>query len=95
MNVNELHAQGKQVSAQSLFKGENGSATAIHLKADAILKTHITKTPAVLLCINGLVVYRDETGKETVLQSGDYVNIEPIVKHWVEAQKHSNLLLLK
>jgi quercetin dioxygenase-like cupin family protein len=95
MNIKELHNQAKEVSALSLFKGEMGTTTAIQLEENGMLKEHITKTPALLLCIAGHVIYEDETAKSVELHPGDYVNIVPNVKHWLTAQALSQLVLLK
>lgn len=95
MNIKDLHNQAKEVSALSLFKGEMGTATAIQLKENGLLKEHITKTPALLLCITGHVVYEDEKANKIELHPGDYVNIVPNVKHWLIAPVVSQLVLLK
>lgn len=94
-NLSELHLSDKEVSAQSLFRGELGTTTAIQLQRNGTLKEHITKTPALLLCIDGKVTYEDETEKKIVLETGDYVNITPNVKHWLNASVQSQLVLLK
>jgi quercetin dioxygenase-like cupin family protein len=95
MNIKELHIQEKPVSATSLFKSELGNATAIQILQGGKLKEHITKTPALLICIEGEVIFENENGiKETLIQ-GDYVHIEPMVKHWVEGTIESQLLLIK
>jgi len=95
MNIQTLHPADKEVSAKPLFKGEIGSAIAIQLHDKGILKEHITKTPALLLCIVGKVSYQDEKGENIELTTGDYVNILPNVKHWLKAQAKSQLILLK
>ncbi|ERM80538.1 hypothetical protein P872_12895 [Rhodonellum psychrophilum GCM71 = DSM 17998] len=95
MNLQELHVSEKDVSAVSLFKGELATATSIHLRKNGILKEHITKTSALLLCISGKVTYQDETDKQIVLERGDYTPIEPNVKHWLNAALDSQLVLLK
>jgi len=95
MKLNNLHTTVKKVSATNLFKGEVGTATAIRLKKDGVLKEHITKTPALLLCVVGSTTYQDETKKVIELGPGDFVSIVPNVKHWLEAQVESHLVLLK
>jgi len=95
MNIKELHTQEKPVSAISLFKSELGNATAIRILKGEILKEHIIKTPALLICIEGEVVFENEKGIKENLLSGDYVNIEPMVKHWVEGTIESQLILIK
>lgn len=95
MKISNLHTQDKEVSAISLFKGELGTSTAIQILKDGKLKEHITKTPALLLCIVGKVNYEDETRQLIELCSGDYVDITPNVKHWLTASELSQLVLLK
>ncbi|MCC5917430.1 MAG: hypothetical protein JJU02_08905 [Cryomorphaceae bacterium] len=94
-NLIELHNADKEVSAQSLFKGELGTATAIQLERNGTLKEHITKTRALLICVSGFVTYEDENEQKIQLEQGDYVNIAPNVKHWLYASAKSQLILLK
>lgn len=95
MNIKELHTQEKPVSATSLFKSELGNATAIQILQGEKLKEHTTKTPALLICMEGQVIFENEKGIKETLISGDYINIEPIVKHWVEGKIESQLILIK
>ena len=95
MNIKELHTQEKPVSAISLFKSEMGNATAIKILKGEKLKEHITKTPALLICIEGEVIFENEKGLKERLMTGDYINIEPMVKHWVEGTIESQLILIK
>lgn len=95
MNVKDLHTKGKPVSAISLFKGERGNATAIQILADGILEEHITKIPAMLICLEGEVIFENEKGMKETLRTGNYVNIEPMVKHWVKGTVESQLILIK
>ncbi len=95
MNIIALHPKEKGVSAIPLFKGSEGTVTALHLVTDQFLKAHITKVPALLICIQGKVVFENEKGMKETLLPGDYVNIEPMVKHWVNGVEDSHLLLVK
>lgn len=95
MNIKELHTQEKPVSATSLFKSELGNATAIKILKGEKLKEHITKTPALLICMEGEVIFENENGIKETLIPGDYVHIEPMVKHWVEGTIESQLILIK
>lgn len=95
MNIKELHTTPKPVSATSLFKSELGNATAIQILQNEKLKEHITKTPALLICVDGAVIFEDENGIKETLRNGDYVNIEPMVKHWVVGIEQSQLVLIK
>jgi quercetin dioxygenase-like cupin family protein len=95
MNIKELHTQEKTVSATSLFKSELGNATAIQILQGGKLKEHITKSQALLICMEGQVIFENENGIKETLFPGDYVRIEPMVKHWVEGTIESQLLLIK
>ena len=95
MNVKELHTQEKPVSAISIFKSELGNATAIKILKDETLKEHITKIPALLICVEGEAIFENEKGFKETLKTGDYVNIEPMVKHWVKAKIESQFILIK
>ncbi|MEP7266437.1 MAG: hypothetical protein ABI844_02340 [Saprospiraceae bacterium] len=95
MNIKELHTQEKPVSATSLFKSELGNATAIKILHGEKLNEHITKTSALLICMEGQVIFENEKGIRETLMQGDYVTIEPMVKHWVEGTIESQLILIK
>lgn len=95
MNIKDKHNIEKPVSTFSLFKGGEGTATAMQILNGQQLKEHLTKVPALLLCITGSVIFENEKGANVPLLPGDYINIEPMVKHWVNAIDDSQLLLLK
>jgi quercetin dioxygenase-like cupin family protein len=94
MNIKDLHTAEKPVSAVQLFKGE-GISISIQILEGEQLKEHITKVPAILICITGNVLYGDESGQEIALSPGDYVEIEPMVKHWVDGKNTAQLILMK
>jgi len=95
MNIKELHTQEKVVSAIVLFKGEQHNVTAIQILQDEQLKEHTTATAALLICIEGKAVFANEKGVKETLLPGDYVHIEPMIKHWVEGIELSQLVLIK
>jgi quercetin dioxygenase-like cupin family protein len=95
MNVIDLHSSTKVVSAIPLFKNEHTTTVAIQLLKDELLKEHITKVPALLICIIGEVIFQNEKNKDIRLLPGDYIEIEPMVKHWVKGIVLSQLLLIK
>ncbi|MBK7036769.1 MAG: hypothetical protein IPH42_10650 [Bacteroidetes bacterium] len=95
MNIKDLHTQEKPVSATSLYKSELGNATAIKILQGEKLKEHVTKIPALLICMEGEVVFENEKGIRETLLSGDYINIEPMVKHWAKGVIESQLILIK
>lgn len=94
MNLQDNHTTEKPVSAIPLFKGE-GTAISLQILQNQKLKEHSTKIPALLICVAGEVVFEDENGIKVTLQSGDYIPIEPLVKHWVVGKVDSQLVLLK
>ena len=95
MNLTSLHSTTKAVSAIPLFKNEFTATVAIQLLKNEILKEHITKVPALLICVMGEVVFDNEKNERKTLLSGDYIEIEPMVKHWVEGVVTSQLVLIK
>ncbi|MCB0632137.1 MAG: hypothetical protein R2824_20850 [Saprospiraceae bacterium] len=95
MNLRDIHDDQKEVSAKVVSKLSGCTATAIRITENGILKEHITKTPALLVCVAGEVVYRDEKGVEIMLRTGDYHDIEPMVKHWLVGVSTCQLLLVR
>lgn len=95
LQLSALHDTDKSLSAKSLFKGQEGNATTLQLKKDGLLDKHTTKVPALLVCVQGEVLYEDEKGTTQKLQPGGYLHIEPLVVHWVKGVADSQLLLLK
>lgn len=94
MKLKDKHLTEEHISATSLFKGE-GTTTALQILQNQELKEHTTKIPALLICVIGEVVFENEKGIKETLRSGDFINIEPLVKHWVIANQDSQLILLK
>ncbi len=95
MNIQQLHAEEKKVSAITFFKGEEGVTKSIHLSKGAELSKHQTKTSAILLCLLGEAVFENGNGFKETLKQGDYVNIEPLVDHWIIGVSDCHLLLIK
>jgi quercetin dioxygenase-like cupin family protein len=90
-----LHSADQSLSAKLLFKAEEGKLLSLHLAKDGLLDKHTTKTPALLLCVLGWAVYEDENGLRQELRPGEYVEIQPLVVHWVKGLETSELVLLK
>jgi quercetin dioxygenase-like cupin family protein len=95
MNLAALHPNNKEVSTKPLLKDGVGTTISIQLERHGTLKEHITKTPAILICIDGYVTYEDENEVEIQLEQGDFVSIVPNVKHWLYASVKSQLILCK
>ncbi|MEP5612710.1 MAG: hypothetical protein ABJP45_10700 [Cyclobacteriaceae bacterium] len=95
MNIIDLHTNDKSVSSSSLFKDGLGTAVTLRILQGKQLKEHITKTPALLICFDGMAVFENEKGVKSTLVSGDYIHIEPMIKHWVDGVTDCQLLLFK
>lgn len=95
MNLKDNHNNDKEVSATPVFKTENGATISIRIKEGGLLKEHISKVPALLVCLNGKAEYGEENGIEQFIISGDCIEITPMVKHWITAIEESNFLLIK
>ena len=94
MNLKNLHPENKAVQTSVLFEPKE-KVISLQIAKGEQLKEHITKVPALLVCVSGNAVFDNEKGEKTELQSGDYVLIEENVKHWVNAFEDSNFLLIK
>jgi quercetin dioxygenase-like cupin family protein len=95
MNLKNLHTESKPVQTKVLFEPTESKVISLQIASGGQLKEHITKVPALLVCVSGDAVFKDEKGKSIELKSGDYVNIEANVKHWVDANEESNFILVK
>lgn len=95
MNLKQLHPEAKGVQTNMMFPAKDGKVISLQILKGSQLKEHTTTVPALLVCVKGKVVFEDEKGQVIPLKSGDYVKIEPNVKHWVDAKTDSNLLLIK
>ncbi len=80
MNLKDLHTEQKAVQTNALFEPKE-KVISLQIAKDEQLKEHITKVPALLVCVSGTATFGDENGQKINLQSGDYVKIEPNVKH--------------
>jgi|SRR5688572_11824321 len=95
MNLADLHNDTVGVQTNMMFPATSGKVISLQILKNHQLKEHITNVPALLVCVNGHAVFEDEKGASVTLRSGDYVNIQPNVKHWVNAKEDSQLLLIK
>jgi quercetin dioxygenase-like cupin family protein len=85
----------KEVSAVSIFNDAAEGLIAMPIMANQHLKEYVSKVPALLLCIDGEVVFENEKGLKETLFPSDFLNIESMVKHWVKRIDDSQLILLK
>jgi quercetin dioxygenase-like cupin family protein len=95
MNLKELHTEQKAVQTKLMFTAEDGKVVSMQIAQGEELKEHVSKLPALFVCITGDATYEDENGKSLHMKAGDYVFIEKDVKHKVTAKKVSNFLLIR
>lgn len=95
MILKNLHTENKPVQTQLLFEPKDAKVISLQIAKGETLKEHISKIPALLVCISGNAVFTDDKGTVVNLNSGTYVMIEENVKHAVKAFDESNFLLMK
>lgn len=95
MILKNLHTENKPVQTQLLFEPKDAKVISLQIAKGETLKEHISKIPALLVCISGNAVFTNEKGTVVNLNSGTYVMIEENVKHAVKAFDESNFLLIK
>ena len=95
MNLINLHSSDKPVQTQVLFEPTENKVIALQIAKNEQLKEHVTKVPALLICVTGDATFSNENGEKIDLKSGDFIKIPIDVKHWVDAHELSNFLLIK
>ena len=95
MILKNLHTENKPVQTQLLFEPKDAKVISLQIAKGETLKEHVSKIPALLVCISGNAVFTDDKGTVVNLNSGTYVMIEENVKHAVKAFDESNFLLIK
>ena len=95
MILKNLHTENTAVQTQLLFEPNDKKVVSLQIAKGETLKEHVSKIPAVLVCISGNAVFTDEKGTVINLNSGVYVMIEVNIKHEVKAIEESNFLLIK
>ncbi|MEN8886109.1 MAG: cupin domain-containing protein, partial [Winogradskyella sp.] len=94
MNLKNLHTEDKAVQTQLLLNAKEGKVVSLQIASGKQLKEHVSKVPALLICVTGKGIYTEASGK-TTLEPGDYVIIKKDVKHQVDALTDSNFILVK
>jgi len=95
MILKNLHTENKPVQTQLLFEPSEAKVISLQIAKGETLKEHISKVPALLVCVSGNAVFTNEKGIVINLNSGVYVMIEENVKHEVKAIEESDFLLIK
>ena len=55
----------------------------------------VSVVPILLTCLNDNAVFGNEKGIEAPLSVGEIIEIEPTVKHWINAIEEHNFSLIK
>ena len=95
MILKNLHTENKPVQTQLLFEPKDAKVISLQIAKGETLKEHVSKIPALLVCISGNAVFTDDKGTVVNLNSGTYVMIEENVKHAIKTIDESNFLLMK
>jgi quercetin dioxygenase-like cupin family protein len=95
MNLKNLHIENKPVQTNMLFSGTEGKVIALQIASGEHLKEHLSKVPALLVCVSGNAIYNEDNGTTVELKAGDFVHIEANVQHSIDALAESNFLLIK
>lgn len=79
-----------------LFKAQNGRLTAIRLRKGEIIKEHKSPVPAMLLVLEGAVLYEQPGEKIThPLGALEYTDIPPDTIHQVTAETDAYCILIQ
>jgi quercetin dioxygenase-like cupin family protein len=95
MNLKNLHTENKAIQTKVLFEPTESKVISLQIAKGETLKEHVSKIPALLVCISGNAVFTDEKGTIINLKSGVYVMIEENIKHAIKAIEESNFILVK
>ena len=95
MILKNLHTENTAVQTQLLFEPNDKKVVSLQITKGETLKEHVSKIPALLVCISGEATFSNENGEKIHLKSGDFIKIPVDVKLWVDAHELSNFLLIK
>jgi quercetin dioxygenase-like cupin family protein len=57
-----------------LFSGTEGKVIALQIASEENLKKHLSKVPALLVCVSGNAIYNEDNGTTVELKAGDFVH---------------------
>ena len=95
MILKNLHTENKPVQTQMLFEPTESKVISLQIAKGETLKEHVSKVPALLVCVSGNAIFTDEKDTIINLNSGVYVMIEENIKHAIKAIEDSGFLLIK
>ncbi|MEZ4920363.1 MAG: hypothetical protein R2792_14775 [Saprospiraceae bacterium] len=95
MNLSDyLKDSDKPLAVEHILK-ELGQASLIRMQEGAELAKHQSKTNALLILLEGEVVYKEAERSIVLANVHDFVNIPELVLHELHAEKNALLLLVK
>ena len=95
MKIKDKHNTALPVSMISLFESQVGITSSLYIMEGVYLENQIIQVPALLVCVEGKLIYQDENGKDEVLDSGDLINIRPLIKYSLRGLTNSQTLIIK
>lgn len=94
-NISTILGNDKAVQTSLLFNNVDQKVIVLKVLANEILAEHISKVPALLVCVSGEGIYKEKGGPSILMKDGDYVLIPQDILHEVSAIKTSEFLLIK
>lgn len=94
-NISSVLGNDKAVQNSLLFNNVDQKVIVLKILANEILAEHISKVPALLVCVSGEGIYKEKEGQSILMKDGDYVLIPQDILHEVSAIKTSEFLLIK
>lgn len=95
MNLIDKHNDNMPVSEILLFESQVGITSAFLITEGILLKNQMHRVPALLICIEGNILFQDEKGENKILVSGDLMHIKPLIKYSLRGLKKSQILVIK
>ncbi len=94
-SISGVLAGDKPVQTTVLFNNVDQKVIVLKIQKNDTLKEHISKVPALFVCVKGSAVYKEKNGRVVKMKGGDYVEIPQDVLHEVTANELSDFLLIK
>lgn len=94
-SISNVFKDEKAVQTKVLFNNVDQKVIVLKIQENEVLKEHVSKVAALLVCINGEAIYKEKDGRTISMKNGDFVEIPKEVLHEVVATKESEFLLIK
>ena len=95
MKILDKHNTTLPVSLISLFESQVGITSSLYIMEGVYLENQTINIPALLICVEGKLIYQDESGRDEVLDTGDLINIKPLIKYSLRGLTNSQTLIIK